>query len=117
VIVLVNWYFFFSKKKIFKISQQERDLQEVKVVVKGGYTPDIIVVKKGGSSPRPAMNMKERLTISAVRIAKLNSSRTLKSTHRKKLPAPKKLRRKKLNNKANTALIIKCRFRSIRGYS
>jgi len=51
VIVLVNWYFFFSKKKIFKISQQERDLQEVKVVVKGGYTPDIIVVKKGGSSP------------------------------------------------------------------
>ena len=39
LIVLVNWYFFFSKRKIFKISPRKINLQEVKVVVKGGYIP------------------------------------------------------------------------------
>ncbi len=47
LIVLVNWYFFFSRKKITLAEVKERGLQEVKIVVKGGYSPDVIVVKKG----------------------------------------------------------------------
>ena len=47
LIVLVNWYFFFSRKKAALAEVKERGLQEVKIVVKGGYSPDVIVVKKG----------------------------------------------------------------------
>ncbi|NOR21735.1 MAG: cupredoxin domain-containing protein [Candidatus Aminicenantes bacterium] len=47
LIVLVNWYFFFSRKKVALAEVKERGLQEVKIVVKGGYSPDVIVVKKG----------------------------------------------------------------------
>ena len=46
-IVLVNWYFFFSRRKETTASIKKGELQEVKVVVKGGYDPDVIVVKKG----------------------------------------------------------------------
>ena len=49
LIVLVIWYFFFSRKKTALAEVKERGLQEVKIVVKGGYTPDVIVVKKGTS--------------------------------------------------------------------
>jgi len=47
LIVLVNWYFFFSKRKQTSVAIKEGGLQEVKVTVKGGYTPDVIVVRKG----------------------------------------------------------------------
>ena len=47
LIILVNWYFFFSRKKASLAEVKERDLQEVQIVVKGGYSPDVIVVKKG----------------------------------------------------------------------
>ena len=47
LIVLVNWYFLFSRKKAALAEVKERGLQEVKIVVKGGYSPDVIVVKKG----------------------------------------------------------------------
>jgi len=47
LIVLVNWYFFFSRRKATKVEVKKKGLQEVKVVVKGGYDPDVIVVKKG----------------------------------------------------------------------
>jgi len=47
LIVLVNWYFFFSRRKETTASINKGELQEVKVVVKGGYDPDVIVVKKG----------------------------------------------------------------------
>jgi len=49
LIVLVNWYFFFFRRKVAtaSISMGESSVQEVKILVKGGYTPDIIVVKKG----------------------------------------------------------------------
>jgi plastocyanin domain-containing protein len=47
LIVLVNWYFFFSKRKETAASFKEGELQEIKVVVKGGYDPDVISVKKG----------------------------------------------------------------------
>ena len=47
LIVLVNWYFFFSRKKVTLAKVKERGIQEVKVIVKGGYSPDVILVKKG----------------------------------------------------------------------
>jgi len=47
LIVLVNWYFFFSKRKQTSVAIKEGGLQKVKVTVKGGYTPDVIVVRKG----------------------------------------------------------------------
>jgi len=47
LIVFVNWYFFVSKKEKVKASVKESGIQEIKVIVKGGYTPDVIVVKKG----------------------------------------------------------------------
>lgn len=47
LIIFVNWYFFFSKRKASSAEIKESGLQEVKVVVKGGYDPDVIVVKRG----------------------------------------------------------------------
>ncbi len=47
LIVFVNWYFFFSRKKTALAEVKEIGLQEVKIIVKGGYSPDVIVVKKG----------------------------------------------------------------------
>ncbi len=47
LIVLVNWYFFFSRKKAASAEVKHSGLQEVKIVVKGGYSPDVIVAKKG----------------------------------------------------------------------
>ncbi len=47
LIVLVNWDFVFSRKKAALAEVKERGVQEVKSVVKGGYSPDVIVVKKG----------------------------------------------------------------------
>jgi len=47
LIALVNWYFFFSRKKVTLANSKEKGIQEVKVIVKGGYNPDVIVVKKG----------------------------------------------------------------------
>ena len=47
LIILVNWYFFFSRRKAASAELKERGFQEVKVIVKGGYNPDVIVVKKG----------------------------------------------------------------------
>ena len=47
LIVSVNWYFFFSRKKSASADIKEEGIQEVKIIVKGGYDPDVIVVKKG----------------------------------------------------------------------
>jgi len=47
LIALVNWYFFFSKRKAKTVSIQEKGIQEVRINVKGGYDPDVIVVKRG----------------------------------------------------------------------
>jgi plastocyanin domain-containing protein len=46
LIILVNWYFFFSKRKQTVAKLKGKVIQEVRVTVKGGYTPDMIVVKK-----------------------------------------------------------------------
>ena len=47
LIILVNWYFFFSKRKVTQATVEAEGIQEVKVIVKGGYSPDVIVVKRG----------------------------------------------------------------------
>jgi len=47
LIFLVNWYFLFSRRRIAPAVSEENKLQEVTIRVKGGYEPDVIVVKKG----------------------------------------------------------------------
>jgi plastocyanin domain-containing protein len=44
--VLVVWFFFFSEKKGTRLTASN-GLQEAEIVVKGGYTPDVLVVKAG----------------------------------------------------------------------
>ena len=44
--VLVVWYFFFSKKEGVRIAAAS-GVQETNIIVKGGYTPDVLVVKAG----------------------------------------------------------------------
>lgn len=47
LIILVNWYFFFSKRKTIRAKVESAGIQEINVMVKGGYSPDVIVVKRG----------------------------------------------------------------------
>ncbi len=46
LIGLVAWYFWFSKKEGQKIGESG-GVQEAFITVKGGYTPDVIIVKAG----------------------------------------------------------------------
>jgi len=46
LILLVLWYFFGEKERTVA-NMRESGLQEVKITVKGGYSPDVIVVKQG----------------------------------------------------------------------
>lgn len=45
--ILIAWYFWFAPKAQTRAAVTESGAQEVAVTVKGGYTPDIIVVQKG----------------------------------------------------------------------
>ena len=45
LIGLALWYFFGEREQV-AAEQNEAGLQEIKVTVKGGYSPDVIVVKK-----------------------------------------------------------------------
>lgn len=45
LIVLTLWYFFGEREKV-SAETNETGMQEIKVTVKGGYSPDVIVVKK-----------------------------------------------------------------------
>ena len=47
VTVLIAWYFWFAPKSQTRAAVNESGAQEVAVTVKGGYTPDVIVVKAG----------------------------------------------------------------------
>jgi plastocyanin domain-containing protein len=42
----VLWYFF-GERKAVQATAGVRGVQEVKITVKGGYTPDVVVVKQG----------------------------------------------------------------------
>ena len=44
-ILFVMWYFFGERQSV-SASVNETGVQEIKVTVKGGYSPDVIVVKK-----------------------------------------------------------------------
>ena len=46
LIILVNWYFFFSKRKATTVRSLDKGIQEIQINVKGGYDPDVIEVKK-----------------------------------------------------------------------
>jgi plastocyanin domain-containing protein len=45
-IAWVLWYFFFSGRERTRAEMTEAGVQEIKVTVKGGYAPDLIVVRK-----------------------------------------------------------------------
>ena len=45
--VLIVWFFWLAPKGQTRVSAGTSGVQEVAVTVKGGYTPDIIVVKAG----------------------------------------------------------------------
>lgn len=46
-IAFIVWFFWFVKKRGTKATLTSGGYQEVMVLVKGGYTPDVIVVEKG----------------------------------------------------------------------
>ena len=46
-IVCVVWYFFFGERKKTRAVAGIGGEQQIKIVVKGGYTPDRIVVERG----------------------------------------------------------------------
>lgn len=45
--ILIAWYFWFAPKAQTRAAVSGSGAQEVAVTVKGGYTPDVIVVQKG----------------------------------------------------------------------
>ena len=45
--ILIAWYFWFAPKAQTRVAVSESGAQEVAITVKGGYTPDVIVVQKG----------------------------------------------------------------------
>jgi plastocyanin domain-containing protein len=46
LVALVLWYFF-GEREAVAATLDERGLQEVKITVKGGYSPDVVVVERG----------------------------------------------------------------------
>jgi len=44
---LVIWYFFFSRVAGTQVAAGAAGVQEAQIIVKGGYTPDVLVVKAG----------------------------------------------------------------------
>ena len=45
--VWIAWYFWFSEKKTTVLGTAASGIQEAFITVKGGYTPDVIVVQAG----------------------------------------------------------------------
>jgi plastocyanin domain-containing protein len=46
MIAIVIWYFFGEREKVAAVVT-DAGVQEVKITVKGGYSPDVIVVRRG----------------------------------------------------------------------
>ena len=46
---LVLWYFFFSARQTASAVSSSSGVQEVDIIVKGGYSPDVIEVERGKS--------------------------------------------------------------------
>lgn len=47
VIAFVVWFFWMAKREGIKAALTPSGYQEVMILVKGGYTPDVIVVERG----------------------------------------------------------------------
>lgn len=47
LVVLIFWYFLWSEGERVRAPASEEGVQEIEVQVKGGYTPDLIVVEAG----------------------------------------------------------------------
>ncbi len=47
LVALVVWFFFFSEGRSEAASVEASGVQRARITVKGGYTPDTVVVKKG----------------------------------------------------------------------
>ena len=47
LIVFIVWFFWMKRDKGTRASETSTAHQEVMILVKGGYTPDVIVVEKG----------------------------------------------------------------------
>ena len=47
LITLVAWFFWFSKKEGLAVALTSAGVQEALIVVKGGYTPNVLVVQAG----------------------------------------------------------------------
>jgi plastocyanin domain-containing protein len=47
LIAFVLWFFFFSEREQERARSDDSGVQKIKVTVKGGYSPDVIVLKKG----------------------------------------------------------------------
>jgi plastocyanin domain-containing protein len=47
VVAIIVWYFFLGERKRVRATASSGGVQEIKVLVKGGYDPDVIVVEKG----------------------------------------------------------------------
>lgn len=45
--ILIAWYFWFAPKQQTRAAVSESGAQEVAVTVKGGYSPNVIVVQRG----------------------------------------------------------------------
>jgi len=45
--VLIVWYFWFAPKAQTRLTVGAAGIQEAAILVKGGYSPDVIVVQKG----------------------------------------------------------------------
>jgi len=46
-IAFIVWFFWLVKKEGVKATLSSRGYQEAMILVKGGYTPDVIIVEKG----------------------------------------------------------------------
>lgn len=47
LIGFVFWFFFLGERKRVRADADESGVQKIKITVKGGYTPDVVVVRKG----------------------------------------------------------------------
>lgn len=47
VIALIIWWFFGKKNNDVKVAQTSQNKQKATIVVKGGYSPETVVLKKG----------------------------------------------------------------------
>ncbi len=76
LIVLIVWYFWLYPKEAVQVAEVG-GVQEVAITVKGGYTPDVIVVKRG-KPVRLLFNRQESSLCSEMVIFdKINTSATL----------------------------------------